>query len=360
MADRPLWVCDPPGRAVPWIGELAQTLADTRPDLPLLYTATAPPNGDPPLIYEPPVSDTRAFLARHRPAAAVFFASSLPVAALSETLRGHVPVMLICDAIPPRASRGLLRRLAAFCPVGEENAQFLRRFGLPEARTEPCPIPGPSPTPPPCNEAERADLARLLAGRPIWLAAATTAKEDNIAVEAHSQATRLSHRLLLVLVPNAPERGPELAATLAGQGWRVALRSFDEAPDEDTQIYIADTCEELGLWMRLAPVTFLGGSLDRDGPGSIDPAGPAALGSAILHGTHAGAHAELTARLVAARATGVVYDATGLGRMLYTLSAPDRAAELAHNAWRVSSEGAEATQIIAARLLGLLGPEGAG
>ena len=98
---------------------------------------------------------------------------------------------------------------------------------------------------------------------------------------------RMAHRLLLILSPATPEDGPGLRDALEAEDWVVALRSDGEEPDPEIQIFVADAPGEAGLWYRLAPITFLGGSLVRGGQGR-DPCEPAALGSAILTGPDTG------------------------------------------------------------------------
>ena len=49
------------------------------------------------------------------------------------------------------------------------------------------------------------------------------------------------------------------------QGWNVALRAADQEPEPEVEVLIADSPAELGLWYRLAPITFLGGSLSGAG-----------------------------------------------------------------------------------------------
>ena len=55
-------------------------------------------------------------------------------------------------------------------------------------------------------------------------------------------------------------------------------------PSAHTDIYIADTIGELGLFYRLAPVVFMGGSLVAHGGQNAIEA--IKLGAAILHGPH--------------------------------------------------------------------------
>ena len=71
-----------------------------------------------------------------------------------------------------------------------------------------------------------------------------------------------------------------------------------------TDVYLADTIGEMGLWYRLATIAFLGGSMvPRGGQNPIEPA---KLGVAIVHGTHVGNFREVYEALSAAGAvTGV-------------------------------------------------------
>jgi 3-deoxy-D-manno-octulosonic-acid transferase len=60
------------------------------------------------------------------------------------------------------------------------------------------------------------------------------------------------------------------------------LRSEGQLPDAGTDIYIADTIGELGLFYAIAPVAFVGGSLVNRG--GQNPVEPIKLGAAVLTG----------------------------------------------------------------------------
>lgn len=193
----------------------------------------------------------------------------------------------------------------------------------------------------PHNNSERNAIGSALRARPVWLATSVHKAEDDIIVAAHKMATRVAHRLLLILSPADWQRGPDIAQDLANQGFEVALRSVEGEPDNSTDIFIADGEADLGLWYRLAPVSFMGNTLTNDGSGGRTPLEPAALGSAILHGPHTGRHAASYARFTEAGAARLVTSEEDLGDALATLLAPDKAATMAHAAWRVSTGGAE-------------------
>jgi 3-deoxy-D-manno-octulosonic-acid transferase len=125
----------------------------------------------------------------------------------------------------------------------------------------------------------------------------------------------------------------------------VAVRANDDEPDPETEVYVIEGEAELGLWYRLAPVTYLGGSLSPSGC-IRTPMEAAALGSAILHGPHPGKFTKAFARLAAARATRLVNTHRHLAEAVSDVLAPDKAARLAHAAWTVASDGAEVTETI--------------
>lgn len=193
-------------------------------------------------------------------------------------------------------------------------------------------------------DSDRAALAQILATRPVWLAADVAPAEEAAVIAAHREVLRMAHRLLLILVPQDPARSEALATELeAEEGWLVANRSRDEEPQNETEVYIMDSGAEYGLCYRLAPVTFLGGSLQGDGC-ARNPMEAAAMGSAIIYGPRSGQYAAAYTRLGAARAARMVGSASDLGLALGDLLAPDRAARQAQAAWMITSEGAEVTE----------------
>ena len=196
----------------------------------------------------------------------------------------------------------------------------------------------------PCLEAERVALARLFAARPVWFAVSLPEAEEAAILQAHRMALQQAHRLLLIILPADPARAEPLAQRIeADEGWAVAQRSLDEEPDPETEVFIVDNPAEYGLWYRLSPICFLGGSLH--GTGAVrDPMEAAALGSAILHGPLTGRHGATFGRLGAARAARAVGSARDLGEALGDVLAPDRTARLAQAAWAVATEGAEVTE----------------
>lgn len=197
----------------------------------------------------------------------------------------------------------------------------------------------------PCNEKEREEMVQLFAGRPIWLAAMLQSGELDIVLGAYRKASRIAHRLLLIIVPDDETQGPDFMEKIHEMGIGAAIWSEGEVPDETVQILLADTWGEMGLWYRLAPITLMGSSLV-PGQGGRDPFEPAALGSAILYGPNVRDYLPAYTRFARAGAARMVKDAETLSSAVLTLVAPDQAAQMAMAGWEVASEGAEVTDRI--------------
>ncbi|MBC7139507.1 MAG: 3-deoxy-D-manno-octulosonic acid transferase [Defluviimonas sp.] len=366
-----VWLHPGPGTRAQGLVQLAQQMRRAR--RALRFVLTLPPGQELPagfpagtvLLPAPPESlpVMRAFLDRLRPDVAVLTGPDLPPVLIHEAHARGVPLIL-ADAQMTLAGwkarrwrSGLTAALLSrFTAVLAQDGDSARRLRLLAGRRLKVEVTGPleeTTEPLPCNETERESLAALLRTRPVWFASACAPEDEQAVLAAHARASQHAHRMLLILAPADPARGPALAARLAAEGWEVALRSAEQEPEEQVQVLIADTEGEIGLWYRLAPVTFMGGTLH---PGTCgrSPFEPAALGSAILYGPHEVPQEAANARLAAARAARRVGDEAELADALVDLIAADRAAMLAHNAWQVSSVGAGATEQVMRAILAAL------
>jgi len=318
-------------------------------------------------IFQPPPSDTpaevRAFLDHWRPEIAIFSDGELRPALIQAATADRIP-LLMGDARNPRLPReregwfpGLIRgALAPFRWIGaldDAAARTFRRAGAPPAVVSATGRLEEPSAALPCNEAERSTLATVMATRPVWFAANLPDAEEEAVLSAHRAVLQHAHRLLLIVLPATSDRGDALSARAEAEGWAVAHRAQDQEPEAETELFIVDSPAEIGLWYRLAPVTFLGGSLSGTGA-QRDPMEAAALGSAILHGPRAGAYGSAFGRLGAARAARAVSSSTDLAEALGDLLSPDRTARLAQAAWTVASDGAEATETLLARIRSLM------
>ena len=137
---------------------------------------------------------------------------------------------------------------------------------------------------PPADPAKLERLLSLTAGRPIIVAASTHPGEEEILIETHRVLGAIFPRLLTVIVPRHPDRGASIARMVAEAGINAALRSREDLPTAATDIYVADTLGELGLFYRLGGAVFMGGSLVEHG--GQNPVEAAKLGAPIVHGPH--------------------------------------------------------------------------
>ena len=194
----------------------------------------------------------------------------------------------------------------------------------------------------PYSHSDFDDLGQALSGRPVWLAAQAQPAEISVVLAAHRHALRLSHRLLLVLNPAGEDQTDDCIRQLKSEGLRFARWEDGDALDDNCQVLLATAQDELGLWYRVAPLSFLGSSLNT-GHGGLDPYQAAALGTAILYGPNVGRHLGGYSRLAAAGAARIVNDANALGVAVARLISPDQAASMAMSGWDIISEGAAIT-----------------
>ena len=165
--------------------------------------------------------------------------------------------------------------------------------------------------PAPPADANKLDmLMSMTRGRPVVLAASTHPGEEEILTETHRALAGFFPKLLTVIVPRHPDRGEAIARMISASGLNPTLRSHEDLPTATTDIYVADTMGELGLFYRLAPIVFMGGSLVRHG--GQNPIEAAKLGAAILHGPHVWNFNEIYSALDEARGAEEVLDVNRL------------------------------------------------
>jgi 3-deoxy-D-manno-octulosonic-acid transferase len=362
---RVIWFhCQTPA-ALAGIGQLAEAMTQADPGLVTLATCAdsslpravsldfvdLPPSAHP--------ADIAAFLAHWRPSMAVWVEEPVWPSQTVAVRAQAIPLVALAARVDDRAlrrlrwRRGMLRVLmesfTAILASDASSHRSLRKLGArPPVLERSTPLVEGAVALP-CNEVDREALAALVAARPVWCAANVSVAEIAEVVEAHKAAAQRAHRLLLILAPASPEPADRLAEQLESEGWTVARRSNGQEPDPDVQIFLADVPGELGLWYRLAPITFVGQTLRPDGA-PLSPMEPAALGSAIVHGPLTDGHAQAFARLGAAGAAQQAVDARGLELVLELLQAADQVAAMAHAAWEVSTAGVD----LADRLIALV------
>ena len=187
----------------------------------------------------------------------------------------------------PGAASALLSCLDLVMPQDAASAERLARFKVQTAGPLNLKLVGEVL---PFDAAVLEDLKRQIGERPVVLAASTHAGEEAMIVLAFRKARdRTGLDALLILAPRHPER---LDPVLDAIGGPCAVRSRGDLITSQTELYVADTLGELGLFYRLAQVAVLGGSLV-PGIGGHNPLEPARLGVPVIAGPHGFNFAEI-------------------------------------------------------------------
>lgn len=142
-----------------------------------------------------------------------------------------------------------------------------------------------SAAPLPVNDNDLKILSKHLKNRTLWLYASTHKGEEERAARIHKSLCAQFPDLLTIIVPRHPDRRADIVQSLSALDVKTMLRGEHKAmPDEDIDVYIADTLGELGLFYRLCPIACIGRSFSDDGGGGHNPIEAAQLGCAVLHG----------------------------------------------------------------------------
>lgn len=350
---------------------LIARLREARPDLSLLMTtgtvtsarlmAERLPEG---VLHQfAPLDAGRApdrFLDHWRPDLAVWVESELWPALIEGAAARGARLALVNARMSARSARrwrlapGLIARLLGrFDAVLAQDAGAALRLSHLGARDVQVTGTLKAGGAPPDRPQARSELALALAGREVWLAASTHPAEELQVARAQRLAAAARPGLLCLIAPRHPERGAEIAEALRAEGFAVSRRGVGQGPASDDDIYLLDTLGEMGAWLRLAPVTFLGGSLAEIG--GHNPHEPAALRSAILHGPHVANFAESYAALATAGGAVEIQGADSLARAVSGLLSDDAARHgMAEAAREALGDGAAALDAVTAALRPLL------
>lgn len=282
---------------------VVERLRAARPDLNLLVTsgtvtsarllAQRLPAG---VIHQfAPVDGPRAvagFLDHWRPTLGILVESELWPNLIRQAKARGVALALISARVTERTAKGWRRvpgaareLLSAFDLILPQDPASAERLAILGARIDGELNLKLSGEPLPHDKGAFARLSQSIGDRPVVVAASTHPGEEMFIVRA---LDGLSDRMCLVILPRHPERGREVSSLLARDGYAHALRSRGEAISVDTDIYVADTLGEMGLFLRLADVVVMGGSfasLTGQTPlGGHNPLEPARLSKPVICG----------------------------------------------------------------------------
>jgi len=234
----------------------------------------------------------RRFLDHWRPDVTLFAESEIWPNTVVELAERGIPLILVNGRVSERSFRrwrrleavaeALFGRFSLCLAQSPADAERLRRLGAQQvASVGNLKFDAP---PPPADPRVVTSLSGLISGRPVWVAASTHPGEEEFVFGAHLALRARFPELLTIVAPRHPQRGADVATFAAGLGLRPSRRSQGLQPDRATDVYVADTVGELGIFYRLSSLVLMGGSLVPHG--GQNPIEPAKLGAAILHGPH--------------------------------------------------------------------------
>ncbi|MDH3241686.1 MAG: 3-deoxy-D-manno-octulosonic acid transferase [Alphaproteobacteria bacterium] len=299
----------------------------------------------------------RRFLDHWRPDAAFWVESEIWPNLVFETQARGIPMVLVNARMSSRSFARwqkmpgpIGRLLKGFCLVMAQNegeASQLRALGA-----DPVTAPGNlkyAAGPLPADREALDALTKAIGSRPVWLAASTHPGEEEIAAYAHQRLASTWPDLMTVIVPRHPARSEDIATKLRALGLTVTRRSQGTLPGAGTDIYIADTLGELGLFYRLAPVAFVGGSLIPHGGQNVLE--PARLDCAIVHGPHMENFRVIAEEMLAKGAAFEVADAEELVKVVSRLLADETLRhQVAATAEAVARQRAEVLETVVSQL----------
>lgn len=174
---------------------------------------------------------------------------------------------------------------------------------------------------PPVKDEELKLYKDSLGNRNSWAAISTFEGEDEIVADAHQMVCKSNPKSILIIVPRHVERADAIEKMLTDKGLKVARKSRGDLITEDTGVFLGDTTGEMGLYLRLASIVFVGKSMK--GEGGQNPIEPAMLGAAILTGPNVQNFREAFRTLLQNNAARIVKDTETLAQCVEHLMSND-------------------------------------
>lgn len=238
-----------------------------------------------------PIFTTR-FVKHWHPDVALWFESELWPAMLSSIKRKNIPLILINGRISNKSfkrwqqfdfiCKELLSCFTLCLGQSEEDAYRLRVLGaansicLGNLKYAGLPLP--------IDEVKREEFVSQTQNRRIWLASATHDDEEVRIAKIHKRLKEKFPNLLTVIAPRHPQRGEDIQKKINNLELKTALRSRNEKITPQTDVYIADTIGEMGIWYDVINIVFIGGSLIPHGGQNFME--PSRVRDAVIVGPH--------------------------------------------------------------------------
>lgn len=271
---------------------------------------------------------TSRFLDHWKPDFVLWMESELWPCMLSSVRERGIPAALVNARLSPASLRKwrfagssatqILQAFQSILCQTEADAESFRQLGAREIHvTDNIKY---SAAPLPVADSAMAEMQAAIGARPCWVYASTHKGEETLAARVHAALKDRLPGLLTIIIPRHPERRAEIAAALGDSGLDVRFRGDAHAPPlPGTDLYIADTLGELGMFYRAANLACIGRSFSDDGGGGHNPIEAAQLDCAVLHGPNIQNLQEIFDQMDEAGAARRTADEQALGREILAL-----------------------------------------
>lgn len=271
---------------------------------------------------------TQAFLEHWKPDLAIWCESELWPRLLADTATLSIPMYLINARVSSKTKaswrkmpKTLIWAFSKFDKIFTQTSdlkEFLVSIGISKQSVV---VAGSTKESSSELSYDTEELTRLkleIGNRSIWVAGSTHAGEESFVINAHKlRMTNDARNSLLILAPRHPSRSNEISRIIKKLGLEYAQRSKGDPITQNTQIYLADTIGEMGLWFALSNTVFLGGSIANIG--GHNPFEPIAMGCAIVTGPNVYNFSEIYNRLIEHEACIMIGEVKQLAQKLDVL-----------------------------------------
>lgn len=272
----------------------------------------------------------KRFIAYWKPDACITAESEIWPTTLSELARRGIPQIRVNARISDRSfarwsnygsvAEALFEKMALVIAQSDLDAERFRDLGA-----WPVIVSGnlkSDTDPPPCDEDVLARYRNEIGSRKTWAAISTFDGEEQIVGTVH-RTLKPKNGQLTILVPRHPDRADAIEAMLKEAGLTVARRSRNDPLTPETDIFLGDSIGEMGLYLRLTEIAFVGKSLSQQG--GQNPLEPAMLGCAVLSGPQVQNFRDAYQHLVRKGGARIIKDAEMLAKAVYYLMINDLA-----------------------------------
>ena len=233
----------------------------------------------------------RRFLDYWQPDCAIFAESEIWPTTIMELGRRRIPQILVNARMSDRSyarwskhpslAEALFENLALVVAQSDLDAERFRDLGAVQViKSGNLKVDTDAPS---YDAPTLASYMKQIGGRKTWAAVSTFEGEEGAAASVHNMLKEHNGQLTII-VPRHPERCDAIEAMLVEQGLKVARRTRNDILSSDVDVFLGDTIGEMGLYLRMTEVAFMGKSLFNEG--GQNPLEPAMLGCAILTGGH--------------------------------------------------------------------------